>query len=877
MKALGRNNDEIALKAATQTLVEAVPTIVASGGHTEKLFEGTLRAALAAIGGEQDDHAVANTVSAGLKAGLTDGQVEILAQQAAAARAHRDRLAAEAAAAEQEIAPLLAQLGDQPALAELGARADRELSTTSRSVFYRQLAASAGQPSEMLKAIAAAQLSFLGRGAPPDGAADQITQQLIQLGAAGLAAESIEALGAKHLLRVEPQDATATLGLLAQIIAVVGVPDDPVTLANSLIGVAARYAEGNPALLESLTAALAAGAGDPEVRAHAERNAARYSAEIPKVEGGPIVELLRHGFAEDMAAVAKAGLDVAMLDAAWPRLPGDAIARLIAIGTKHGAELDTWLTDLDKFFASGRGNKDHERNLRTLLVTTEQNGGDAVDLVRAILGAKLRMADVCKLANYVNIETDFAPSAEYVLAAVQKLDAQENLVAEIEHRMHGAVMEKLNLGQLLQGAGEVHITEKGLADVQGPLAPLFSAAAGNANVDQEILKGLLEAALADRVDQYRFETPHAETHLACLTGEAAAQWKTAQRMTHIRFEGDGEQVFLQRLQRTALIGNAILERLNESWGPLDEIQTKRDALVVRIRQIDKSKDREEWLGLVREVEDLPKQIEAIEWATTLAELTPENVTPERFARLADRIPSFRKVFGPPLDDAMEELVWTIRLAGISYSRVVTDDGPDLPTMYAMTVDRAKTGGGCLNWPGGHGEGMAYWTDPNKRMIVTRNAAGQERRAMMRLVERQDEGHEGEPMLIIDKAYPPFEANHDEKRRLIEHLLRRASSMGIACGFATEYYWDASKTNRFSGHQQFADMNEILLDLCKRYGTEVDKKEMKLLTRMGNTGEEYMDSDPPQGQRGVATVRRWIHNFQQDSKVFENEFIVLVPK
>jgi hypothetical protein len=73
------------------------------------------------------------------------------------------------------------------------------------------------------------------------------------------------------------------------------------------------------------------------------------------------------------------------------------------------------------------------------------------------------------------------------------------------------------------------------------------------------------------------------------------------------------------------------------------------------------------------------------------------------------------------------------------------------------------------------------------------------------------------------------------------------------------------------------MNDILIDLSKRYGTEIEKKEMKVLTRAGNTAEEYLDSDPPPNQRGVATLRRWNHGFQQDSKVFENEFIVMVPK
>src|SRR5512145_308689 len=141
----------------------------------------------------------------------------------------------------------------------------------------------------------------------------------------------------------------------------------------------------------------------------------------------------------------------------------------------------------------------------------------------------------------MTVETEFKVPPEYVEEAVKLLEAKTNVVPQIESRMHTAVMEKLNLGQLLQGAENIRITERGLAAVQGPLAPLFSSAAGRNNVPQEILKGLLKAALADRVDHYRFETPVTEAHLACLTEEARAKWMEPQQMTHIRFEGNGAE------------------------------------------------------------------------------------------------------------------------------------------------------------------------------------------------------------------------------------------------------------------------------------------------------------------------------------------------
>lgn len=893
---LAGKNDALVIEASTKTLVDAIGKISGSGDARDAMLVGVLHGAIRAVETEEAPAEVAAKAAEALDTKLTDGQIQIIAEQAGVARQTRDQLRQQqdqvAQQLEQQQAAFAQALeGDQKekleGLAPLMARAEVELSPEGLSQLHGQIAANQNAQSPgTLRAVTAAQLALLGRGsAIPANAVNQVTKLVVGLAQKNVPEEALTALVAQASVAHPVEQVPSVLTFLDQLfaklgedgarIAQTGGPAGMAALAGSsgARAVAQRLSENDQAPIDSLVAALKA-ADDEASTAHVLKNGAQFSAAIPKVEGGPIVENLRKSFAADMTLIGKAGLDAAVLDAATPKLPEDAIPRLVAIGAAQDVNQDQWLADLDKFFANARGGKDHERNLRTLLVCIAESGGDAVGFVRAINGADLRRADVCKLANFMNVETNFGVQPEYVAGVLDLIGKGENPVRAIEQRMNAAVVEKLNLGALLEGAEDVRVTEKGLGDVQGVLAPLFSNGAGNNGVNQDILKGLLKAALADRVDAFRFETPPTEKHLACLTPAQREQWMEPQVMMHIRFQDDGEAIFKQRVERTALIGKAILERLNEAFGQLEPLSKKRDELVTKLRNVDK-RDTEARSAIIRELGTLPAKIKALEWATSLAELTADTVTPERFTRLADDIPSLRTMFGPALEDAMEELIWTIRLSDVSYSQVVTDDGPDLPTMFSMTVDRNKTGA-CLNWPGRAGEGIAYWTDPNKRMIITRNEAGQERRVMMRIVERTDEGHQGEPMLIIEKSYPPAGANKEEKRRLIEHMLRRSSSMGIACGFATEYYWDASQTSRFRG-QADADMNEILLDLSKRYGTEVEKKELKVVTRAGNSALEYLDSDAPPGRRGTATYRGWQHNFNEESKEFENEFIVLEPK
>jgi hypothetical protein len=927
-KLVAAERDRTTLMTLGEVAIAAAP-FIAGSEVAEGMFVATIKAVLAGLKVDGDPLEIARLVAGELKANLSEGQLGILAAQITTARENRQAFAA----AEEQAAAALVQrneafeakfAGDEwKDLRAIRDRAVQGLEPTAIAKFFEVVLAHGERGHDAVVAVASAVSGLLGKSPAALQGSEPVAAQIAAIAAHGVGLPALEALTGRAIRQIDHNHLPAVLmtvdqiltqleegGVLEKVIANAGPDGIAKLMSPALVDVSTRVGAQDAPVLASILAAIRAAAGDPQALAHALANAPAFSVAIPRVENGPVVGLLRDNFAADLMAIAGAKLDASVVDATWPRLPDDSIARLLAIGVKQNANLDDWLTDLDKLFATSRGNKDHARNLRTLLACIDSSGGNPVDFVRAINKSKLRMADVSKLANLMLTETAYGVLPEYVAAVLEMVKKGQNPATAIEQRMNAQMVEKLNLGQLLQGAGDVVVTQKGLADVQGPLASLFSNGAGQATVNQEVLKGLLEAALADKVDAFRFQTKPFAAQLACLDQRQRALWMEPQVMTHIRFQGDGEAVFNARVERTALIAKAILERLTEAWGDVEDLaarrnavvgdlrqlgaepkkarkeleakirglaqgmQAERDALVKELRELNKN-DKAARRELVRKIDGLQPKIAALDWISGLANLAPDNVTPERFVRLADPIEGFRRLLGPALKAGLDELAWTIRLSGVSYSQVTTDDSPDLTTMYGMTVDRNKTGA-CLNWPGTGGEGMAYWTDPNKRMIITINEAGEERRVMLRICERQDEGHAGEPMLIIEKSYPDASANQEEKRRLIEHMLRRASAMGIACGFATEYYWDASKTSRFQGRAD-ADMNAILQDLSKKYGTSVEKKEMKLLTRMGNTALEYLDSDPPQGQRGVRTYRGWHHNFQQDHKVFENEFIVLQPK
>lgn len=104
-----------------------------------------------------------------------------------------------------------------------------------------------------------------------------------------------------------------------------------------------------------------------------------------------------------------------------------------------------------------------------------------------------------------------------------------------------------------------------------------------------------------------------------------------------------------------------------------------------------------------------------------------------------------------------------------------------------------------------------------------------------------EGHRGEPMLILERAYPDAQGKED-KRRLMEHLMRRARTMNIAAAFPTEYYWDAASTRR-GARKGIVDMNDVIEELDQRYGTSVTRQTLTVTNPAGSSPSIYIDSAP----------------------------------
>ncbi len=396
--------------------------------------------------------------------------------------------------------------------------------------------------------------------------------------------------------------------------------------------------------------------------------------------------------------------------------------------------------------------------------------------------------------------------------------------------------------------------------IGAPLERFLAEGRGLAQIDQALLNGLELAARQGRFDAFRFSTPSAADQLRPLTDSQRALWRRPQTMTHLRFHDDGEARFAQKVQDAAKLGALLHEQLLAKFGAPQVLDARRKALLA---QLDRGPGR----GPRRKLKGLSVKIQLLRWSAQLCSLHPDRVTPERLIALAEPL---RKCAKQLWDRSLvDHLLATLRLDDLQYEQVITNDGPDLwTTVRLSTTD-------CLKWPGNGGEALAYAVDANKRMIVTRNAQNEARRAVLRLVERQDAGHRGAPLLLLERSYPR-RATREEKQRLIEHALRRAQQMGVPFAMASEYYWDASQTDRFHAEPE-TDMNKVLGLLQERYQCATKLAELSLLTRAGNTQEEYLDSDPVhRHNRGRPSVRRWSAHHRGDARVFENEFFLFEP-
>ncbi|MBK9658233.1 MAG: hypothetical protein IPO66_23665, partial [Rhodanobacteraceae bacterium] len=346
---------------------------------------------------------------------------------------------------------------------------------------------------------------------------------------------------------------------------------------------------------------------------------------LERVEPGPARDVLEGHLSKDLAAVDDHGL--AGLGR-YTSIPIEALPHLAHIALRRGLDIDAFLTELDTLFAPlGRSRAD-ARELRSLLVLSEAGGGDTPALVRQLLNSSLSKHDVARVVRAILAESPQGVTAGQIAEAIDLLGHHENPARIINQRMTEAVLQRFNLTQLRSdGAGR--ITEKGLHEVTGKLMPFFSRGlvatgandkrTGKPTFDEKSLEAILMAVLEDRFDAFRFTTAKAEHQLKSLNADQRAKFIDGQEMLHVRFSGNGEQMFHERVEFAARAGAELLARMEKAWGPVGRVRAEHARLVETLRGIDKN-DRAARKPLLARIQPLSDRKVAMDHAETLARL-----------------------------------------------------------------------------------------------------------------------------------------------------------------------------------------------------------------------------------------------------------------
>jgi hypothetical protein len=587
----------------------------------------------------------------------------------------------------------------------------------------------------------------------------------------------------------------------------------------------------------------------PGARGQAADSSATPSAALPsrsadvfidaleRVEPGLAKDILEHDLADDLA-VLDADHPAALVK--YPSVPVEALPHFANMALRRDLDSDTFLSGLDTLFARLGRNRTHARDLRTLLVLAEAGGGDTPALVKAFLGSSLSKHEIAHAVRSILAESPQGVAVDKIAEAVDLLSRHQNPARIIAQRMNDAVLQRFNLAQLRSDESG-KITEKGLAEVTEKLLPFFAKGlaatqaidprTGQLTFDEKSLEAVLVAVLEDRYDGFRFTTAKAGHQLKSLNPEQRAQFIEGQEMTHVRFSGNSEQEFRKRISIAIEIGADLLAHMERAWGSIAEVRAEHARLVEALRRIDNN-DLLMRKPVKARIRPLSDQKVAMDYAEKLAGLTPENLSPIAFARLGERLKSLARASGSETEPLLRALGKVLNIDDLAYREALSTDRPDLATVEAVLAD-------CVKWPST--DAMGYLTDANLRFIVTRATDGKVCRAIMRLVERQDPGHRGEPMLILERAYPDAQDKED-KRRLMEHAVRRARAMKIAAAFPTEYYWDAASTRR-GAKRGIVDMNDVIEDLNRRYGSVVERRTLTVTNPAGSSPSIYIDSAP----------------------------------
>lgn len=558
---------------------------------------------------------------------------------------------------------------------------------------------------------------------------------------------------------------------------------------------------------------------------------------LERAEPGPARDILEANLDRDLAALDArelAGLGQ------YRSVPVEALPHLACLARRRGLDSAAFLTELDTLFARLGRNRANVRDLRSLLVLAEAGGGDTPGLVRQLLGSWLSRHERAHIVRAILAESPQGPTAGQIAEAIDALSHRQSPAPIIARRMTEAVIQRFKLTQLRHDESG-RITGKGLREVTEKLLPFFATglAATRANdrrtgkptFDEPSLEAVLMAVLEDRFDAFRFTTAKAGHQLKSLNAEQRAQFIAGQEMLHVRFPGDSEQAFRERVGIAAGAGADLLACMEKAWGPIDAVRAEHARLVETLRHVD-SDDRSAREPLLARVRPLSDRKVAMDLAEQFARLTPEHLSPSAFAKLGQRLKPLVRASVPAAEPLLRVLRQALDIGDLACSEALSTDRPDLATIEAVLAD-------CVKWPST--DAMGYLTDANLRFVVTHAADGKVCRAILRLVERQDAGHRGEPLLILERAYPDAQDKED-KRRLMEHAVRRARAMDIAAAFPAEYYWDASSTRR-GAKRGIVDMNDVIEDLNCRHGTVVARRTLTVTNPAGLSPSIYIDSAP----------------------------------
>ena len=675
-------------------------------------------------------------------------------------------------------------------------------------------------------------------------------------------AKALELLVPELAAMQSVERATPVLGRLDEILTDIppGIagPTGVATLGTQLIGRGKTFAEraGRDALVVLLQSARS-----PAEFSFFAQHGPRTLRQLLALEPGPSRESLNEHFAADLSTVHTRNIDLAQIRRdCCPPIPGEIVARVVAIAVEEKIDVNEWLSTVATLFHEVRGVRDLERELRALIVLAHDAGAEVVGFCKTLSQLPLKQKAQSRIVAAVLSQTYNRIEPANLAEATAMLQRGEDVVERIAGGLRESARE--NLGLDARAFNGDKVTARGRAALEDPVVQQFFALGNQAQAGYKpFYEGMAQAILEERFSEYRFTTPVAAVALRSLSADQRRAWEKTEGMSHLRFEGDGKVQFTKRVTTAANTGRALHTLWTEEWGTVQTIDAQVARLTERLRGLDKN-DIAARTGPGREMRDLVQRKALMQWAQKLMGLNPEHVTPFAFQEMANGLEGRRAALGDETHSMLRRL---LRVDDLNFYEVTTHDGPNLQTMFTLGNSN------CLRWPGSTPV-LGYMVDPNKRMIITRTAGGELRRSILRLVEQTGE-NDGKPMLVLERTYPDS-AGEEEKRRVMEHALRRAVELGVPIAYPTEYYAKPQGTARAA---LIRSLEAEIEDLKRKYPVD-SQMEVVVSVRnaVSNVAQEYIDSAPTGGAAQAGVPQSRLYNGQAEV-IYNNKFTVLTPK